>query len=106
MHLLSLNFPISTLFYEDDPVRRLSCQPRIGHASSENAVSFSSAWTIKRFPSPRCASTIHILRPLESTACRWFRRLLKLARLPASLAPTLVALPWSLALPRARASYP
>src|SRR5258708_39643180 len=29
-----LNFPVSTLFWEDDSVRRLSCQPRIGHASS------------------------------------------------------------------------
>jgi hypothetical protein len=37
-----INFPISTLFWEDDSVRRLSCQPRISHVSSTNAVSFSS----------------------------------------------------------------
>ena len=34
----------------------------------ENAVSFSSARTTKRFPSSRCASTIQIVRPLESIA--------------------------------------
>jgi hypothetical protein len=38
-----LNFSISTLFWENDSVRRLLCQARIGHASSTNAVSFSSA---------------------------------------------------------------
>jgi hypothetical protein len=36
--------------------------------SSKNAVSFSSARTTKRFPSSRCASTIQIVRPLESIA--------------------------------------
>ena len=35
---------------------------------SINAVSFSSARTTKRFPSPRCTSTIQIVRPLESIA--------------------------------------
>ena len=34
----------------------------------QNAVSFSSARTTKRFPSPRCASVIQMVRPLESTA--------------------------------------
>ncbi len=34
----------------------------------QNAVSFSSACTTKRFPSSRCASTIQIVRPLESIA--------------------------------------
>lgn len=36
--------------------------------SSKNAVSFSSERTIKRLPSPRCASTIPIVRPWGSTA--------------------------------------
>ncbi len=36
--------------------------------SQRNAVSFSSACTTKCFPSPRCASAIHIVRPLRSTA--------------------------------------
>jgi len=37
-------------------------------SSSRKAVSFSSARTTKRFPSPRCASAIQIVRPLESIA--------------------------------------
>src|SRR5262245_11721239 len=37
-------------------------------SSSRNAVSFSSARTMKRFPSSRCASAIQIARPPESTA--------------------------------------
>src|SRR5205823_11569416 len=37
-------------------------------SNSKNAVSFSSARTTKRFPSPRCASVIQIVRPLESIA--------------------------------------
>src|SRR5947207_8750541 len=40
---------------------------RTADSSSTNAVSFSSARTTKRFPS-RCASTIQIVRPLESIA--------------------------------------
>ena len=49
----------------------LTCQANLPQAqtadsSSKNAVSFSSARTIKRFPSSRCASTIQIFRPLES----------------------------------------
>src|SRR5205823_5576488 len=40
----------------------------IADSSSRNAVSFSSARTTNRFPSPRCASTIQIVRPLESRA--------------------------------------
>jgi hypothetical protein len=39
-----------------------------GKISSRNADSFSSARTTKRFPSPRCASAIQIVRPLESIA--------------------------------------
>jgi hypothetical protein len=41
---------------------------RTGNSSSTNAVNISSARTTKRFPSPRCASTIQIVRPLESKA--------------------------------------
>jgi hypothetical protein len=41
---------------------------RIADSNSRNAVSFSSARTTKRFPSPRCASAIQIVRPLRSTA--------------------------------------
>src|SRR5437588_6716046 len=40
----------------------------IALSSSRNAVSFSSARTTKRFLSPRCASVIQIVRPLESIA--------------------------------------
>ena len=36
--------------------------------ASKNAVSFSSARTTKRFPSPRCASAIKIVRPSRSIA--------------------------------------
>src|SRR4030095_4378191 len=35
-------------------------------SNSRNAVSFSSARTTKRFPSPRCSSAIQIVRPLGS----------------------------------------
>src|SRR2546430_1317767 len=65
----SINFPISTLFWEDDSVRRLSCQPRISHVSFKNAVNFSSARKTKSVPS-RWASIIQIVRPLQSTVCR------------------------------------
>src|SRR5260370_26152590 len=41
---------------------------KIADSSSTNAVSFSSARTMKRFPSPRCASAIQIVRPRESIA--------------------------------------
>src|SRR5213595_1120507 len=51
-----LNFPISTFFRGDDSVCRLSCQPRIGHANSKNAVNFSSAHRTQRVLS-RYAST-------------------------------------------------
>jgi hypothetical protein len=37
-------------------------------SSSTNTLSFSSGRTMKRFPSPRWASAIHIFRPLESIA--------------------------------------
>src|SRR4029077_2871189 len=37
-------------------------------STSRNALSLSSACTTKRFPSPRCASAIQIVRPLESIA--------------------------------------
>src|SRR5947207_14794242 len=41
---------------------------RIADSSFRNAVSFSIARTTKRFPSSCCASTIQIVRPLESIA--------------------------------------
>src|SRR5947207_866006 len=41
---------------------------RIAASNSRNAVNFSSARTTKRFPSPRCASAIQIVRPSESIA--------------------------------------
>jgi hypothetical protein len=41
---------------------------RIADSNSKNAVSLSSARTMKRFPLPRCASAMEIVRPLESTA--------------------------------------
>src|SRR5437899_10148953 len=40
----------------------------IANSSSTKAVNFSSPRTMKRFPSARCASTIQIVRPSESTA--------------------------------------
>src|SRR5262245_61359153 len=39
---------------------------RIAASNSTNALNFSSARTTKRFPSPRCASTIQIVRTKES----------------------------------------
>ena len=42
-------------------------ESQIADSSSINAVSFSSACTTKRFPSPRCASAIQIVRPSKST---------------------------------------
>jgi hypothetical protein len=48
------------------PFFRAFC--RIADSSSINAVNFSSARTTKRFPSPRCASTIQIVRPSQSRA--------------------------------------
>jgi hypothetical protein len=41
---------------------------QLSDSSSKKAVSFSSARTTKRFPSPRCASAIHIVRPSQSRA--------------------------------------
>jgi hypothetical protein len=41
---------------------------RIADSSSTNAVNFSSARTTKRFPSLRCALTIHLVSPLEPIA--------------------------------------
>ena len=43
-------------------------QSQIADSNSINAVSLSSVQTMKRFPSPRCASTIQIVRPPQSTA--------------------------------------
>ena len=40
----------------------------IADLSSKTAANFSSVRTMKRFPSPRCASAIPIVRALESTA--------------------------------------
>jgi len=55
---------------------RLANQLQSGHSrahesldsSSTNAVNFSSAGTTKRFPSSRCALTIHLVSPLEPIA--------------------------------------
>src|ERR1700730_6329196 len=56
-------------FEKISPVRQVnSPQPRIADSSSRNAVSFSSARTMDRFPLPRCGSAIQIVRPLESIA--------------------------------------
>ena len=41
---------------------------RVTDSSSTNAVSFSSARTMKRFPLSRCASAIQIVRPSRSRA--------------------------------------
>ena len=41
---------------------------RVTYSSSTNAVSFSSARTMKRFPLSRCASAIQIVRPSRSRA--------------------------------------
>jgi hypothetical protein len=40
-----------------------SPQARIADSSSRKALNFSSARTMKRFPSPRCASAIQTVRP-------------------------------------------
>ncbi len=40
---------------------------QIALSNSKNAVSFSSACTTNRFPSPRCASATKIVRPSRST---------------------------------------
>jgi hypothetical protein len=45
-----------------------SAQARTARSSSRKAVNFSSARTMNRFPSSRCASAIQIVRPLESIA--------------------------------------
>jgi hypothetical protein len=44
------------------------CPPQIAASSSIKAVNLSSAQTIKRRLSPRCASAMKIVRRLESTA--------------------------------------
>ena len=44
-----------------------SPQTQIANSSSINAVSFSSAYPTKRFPSPRCASATKIVPPSKST---------------------------------------
>jgi hypothetical protein len=49
-------------------VNAKNCDPRATTLGSTNAVNLSSARTTKRFPSPRCASAIQIVRPLESIA--------------------------------------
>jgi hypothetical protein len=43
-------------------------QARTADSSSKNAVCLSSARATKRFPSPQCAPTTKIVRPLESRA--------------------------------------
>ena len=47
---------------------KLTANSCIALCSSRNAVSFSSAHTTKRFPSPGYASAIQIVRPRESKA--------------------------------------
>ena len=47
---------------------RILLRARIVDLISTNAVSFSSARTTKRFPSPRCASAIQIVRASEPMA--------------------------------------
>jgi len=54
------------IFALRNPLRALLA--RIADSSSRNAVNFSSARTMKRFLSPRCASAIQIVRLLESIA--------------------------------------
>src|SRR5260370_6554817 len=55
-------------FEKISPARQAnSPQAEVADSSSTNAASFSSACTMKRFPS-RCASTIQIVRPQEFTA--------------------------------------
>jgi hypothetical protein len=49
-------------------VEAIHGNPRITDSNSRNAVSFSCARTTKRFPSPRCASAIQLVRPLEAIA--------------------------------------
>src|SRR4029077_5237110 len=46
-------------------IRRLD---DLATSGEPNAVNISSARTTKRFPSPRCASAIHIVRPSRSSA--------------------------------------
>ena len=55
--------PYSSRFFRN----QFPCWARITRSSSTNALSFSSARTMKRFPSSRCASAIKIVRPGQST---------------------------------------
>jgi hypothetical protein len=48
--------------FQIGPLRQLAFE------FEKNAVRFSSALTMNRFPSPRCASAMKIVRPSESTA--------------------------------------
>src|SRR6266481_3024785 len=50
------------------PSSTIAPPARIADSSSKNAVSISSARTRRRSSSPRCASAIQIVRPLQSTA--------------------------------------
>ena len=50
--------PTRTIELAAWPVNRNRHGQRVVDSSSRNAVSFSSACTMKRFPSPRCASAI------------------------------------------------
>ena len=47
------------------PWMRENWETQIPDSSSTNARNLSSARTTKRFPSPRCASAIQIVRPLK-----------------------------------------
>ena len=46
-----------------------SSQAQIADSSSRNAVNFSSACTMKRFPSSQCASAIQIVRAARIHGC-------------------------------------
>src|SRR5262249_35944321 len=49
-------------------VKLIRRKQRFADSSSRNAVSSSSARTMKRFPSSRCASALQIVRPSQSKA--------------------------------------
>src|SRR5439155_1561139 len=68
LRLIQIRLATSSLERISPACQANSPRPRIADSSSTNAVSFSSARPTNRFPSPRCASAIQIVRPLESIA--------------------------------------
>jgi hypothetical protein len=50
-------------FFQFSKFCSLNSWIQTARSNSKNAVSFSSERAMKRFPSSRCASTIHIVRP-------------------------------------------